>query len=319
MIEKNFIKEYFHQKNIPKNEPIAISLSGGVDSSVLFKLISKNYTNKKNIHTIIFNHESRPEIPKEIKSLISLHDLKDTYSLKVYKIGAKLDKFSFQKKSRELRISLIIDYSKKHGIKNIFFGHHYDDLLETILLRKIQLSGIDGLVQSFSNKYYNFHFHRPLLHFPKKEIIEYAKSIKLKWFEDSTNTQNIYTRNKIRNFFLTNDYKDKIKSYTQNISNINFLNSYLNDIIKKDFSKIILSKSTFQKSPIFLQKYMLLKILKLMNSFDSIRPENINNIRLIVADRDNLNKKRSIKGGFFIISDKYLTFSPDKPFKQKIL
>ena len=39
-IKNKFIKEYFHQNNILYEEPIAIALSGGVDSTVLFDLIN---------------------------------------------------------------------------------------------------------------------------------------------------------------------------------------------------------------------------------------------------------------------------------------
>ena len=71
------------------------------------------------------------------------------------------------------------------------------------------------------------------------------------------------------------------------------------------------------KFPLILKKYLLLKVLKIMSSFDEIRKENINNIRLIIATETNLHKKRSIKGGFIVISDKNLTFIRNKPFKQK--
>ncbi len=318
-IEKNFIKVYFDQNNIPSEEPLVIALSGGVDSTVLFNLINKNYINKKNIHVIIFDHESRPESSKEIKSIVRLYNLKNTYSLKIYKLGSKLKKYNFQKKSRELRINLITNYSKKYGITNIFFGHHYDDLLETILLRKIQLSGISGLSRIFSKKYNSFNFHRPMLILSKEQILKYANHNKLKWFDDPTNIKNIYTRNKIRNYLLTKRSKKKIESYSKNLNDIPFLNDFLNEIIKVESNKITVNKSVFMKFPLILKKYLLLKVLKIMSSFDEIRKENINNIRFIIAIETNLHKKRSIKGGFIVVSDNKLTFIPNKPFKQKKL
>ena len=318
-IKNKFIKEYFHQNNILYEEPIAIALSGGVDSTVLFDLINKNFINKKNIHIVIFDHESRSESSKEIDSIVNLYDLNKIYNLKIYKLGSKLKKYNFQKNTRELRINLITNYSKKNGIKNIFFGHHYDDLLETILLRKIQLSGINGLSQFFSKKYNGFYFHRPMLIFSKKKILEYANLNKLKWFDDPTNIKNIYTRNKIRNYLSIKGSKKKIESYSKNLTNISFLNNFLNEMIKIDSTRINIDKSVFMKFPLILQKYILLKILKITNSFDDIRPENINNIRLIIAADTNLNRKRSIKGGFIIIFKNQLTFIFNKPFKQKIL
>ena len=40
---------------------------------------------------------------------------------------------------------------------------------------------------------------RPLIEFSKKEILSYSKKNKLEWRQDSTNSQNIFTRNILRN------------------------------------------------------------------------------------------------------------------------
>jgi tRNA(Ile)-lysidine synthase len=40
---------------------------------------------------------------------------------------------------------------------------------------------------------------RPLLNFSKQEILNFAEKNNLEWREDSTNKENNFTRNKIRN------------------------------------------------------------------------------------------------------------------------
>ncbi len=156
-----------------------------------------------------------------------------------------------------------------------------------------------------------------MLNFSKEQILKYANHNKLKWFDDPTNIKNIYTRNKIRNYLSTKSSKKKIESYSNNLNDIPFLDDFLSEIIKVESLKINVKKSVFMKFPLILKKYLLLKVLKIMSSFDEIRKENINNIRLIIATETNLHKKRSIKGGFIVISDKNLTFIRNKPFKQK--
>jgi len=52
-------------------------------------------------------------------------------------------------------------------------------------------------IKNFSNL--KIKIWRPLLNFSKKEILDFAEKNNLKWREDSTNKENIFTRNKIRN------------------------------------------------------------------------------------------------------------------------
>ena len=47
--------------------------------------------------------------------------------------------------ARENRFIKIINYCKKNNIFHLFIGHHYDDNIETFMLRKIAGSNFEGL------------------------------------------------------------------------------------------------------------------------------------------------------------------------------
>ncbi|MDA1283964.1 MAG: hypothetical protein O3C61_03475, partial [Proteobacteria bacterium] len=67
ILNKKFIDSFCIINSIEKNDPIAISLSGGIDSTVLFFLLKNYFSPKKKIHILIFDHQARAESGLEIK------------------------------------------------------------------------------------------------------------------------------------------------------------------------------------------------------------------------------------------------------------
>lgn len=90
-------------------------------------------------------------------------------------------------------------WEKEISPVKIAVAHHGDDSAETILHNLCRGSGLKGLsgISPVRGR-----IIRPLLWVSRKEIIEYLKSEKLTYTEDSTNSTNDYTRNKIRNMIL---------------------------------------------------------------------------------------------------------------------
>ena len=78
------------------------------------------------------------------------------------------------------------------------------------MIRKSQQSGVVGLSEIFSKKINNLNYHRPLVDFSKKQINEFAIRNKIRWFEDRTNLELDYSRNKIRSFLSPNDTSKKL-------------------------------------------------------------------------------------------------------------
>ena len=218
---KNYLRD-----NIKTNKKILISISCGLDSTVLFDLIRKsNCINCKNIFYIIFDHQKRSEGKYEIKQFISHYNLANK-NLFVKKIPMKKKLNGFQERSRSSRYNWISNFSKKKKIEDIFLGHHLDDLNETFFLRKIQQSGALGLSNIFLQKYKNLRLHRPLCKYSKKQIKSYANRKKLIWFEDRSNLEFEFTRNKIRNFLDLNKQYHNIDRERLIFSKISYINGY---------------------------------------------------------------------------------------------
>lgn len=90
---------------------------------------------------------------------------------------------------------------KDEGFKNgrIAVAHHMNDQAETVLMHLIRGSSLDGLagMQPVAGDVI-----RPLLCVSKEEILDYLKDRQLTYMTDSTNEDNSYTRNMVRNCII---------------------------------------------------------------------------------------------------------------------
>ncbi len=231
------IKKYL-QNNISANKKILISLSCGLDSTVLFDLIIKSkYFNNKNIHYLIFDHQKRSEAKYEIKQFIKYYKLA-TKNVFIKKLPTKDKLRGFQEKSRSVRYNFLLKFSRKRNIEDIFLGHHLDDLNETFFMRKIQQSSTFGLSNIFIKKYNEIKLHRPLKKYSKKQIKRHANKNRLVWFEDRSNLELEYTRNKIRSYLYSGKLSKQINSERIIFSKILYLNYLHKNFFKRKRNKI---------------------------------------------------------------------------------
>ena len=105
---------------------------------------------------------------------------------------------STEEAGRILRYRHLKETAEKYGCAKIAVAHHEDDDAETVLLNLFRGSGLPGL----SNPAGERGDHPPIIMRLPKEIEEYLTSREHSWCEDSTNKENDYTRNKIRNELL---------------------------------------------------------------------------------------------------------------------
>jgi tRNA(Ile)-lysidine synthase len=85
---------------------------------------------------------------------------------------------------------------KRNRIHWLATAHHADDQLETMIMRILRGSGIDGM-SGIREKRANI--IRPLLHFQKSELIEYVASHGLEPVNDPSNRDQSYDRVRVRN------------------------------------------------------------------------------------------------------------------------
>lgn len=298
--QNQFLK--YLQKNLSPKQKILIAISCGIDSTVLYDLINKSqFFDQKNIFYIFFDHQKRVEGKYEIEKFINYYGLnkKNTF-IKKLKLGKK--EISFQKKARTARYHYILKLSKLLGTDEVFLGHHLDDLKESYFLRKIQSSNVLGLSNVFQEKFEKLNIHRPLVKYSKKQIKAYAQKNKLIWFEDRSNFELDYSRNKVRSYLSSNSkISQSIEKDMWNYQDmkylVDFYSSYFERLSKKRFEIKVQEFKHLNKTLQTIAVQSLYYGLRLSLKKQP-RNENINNfIEAVLGPNHKFRVKKSVFGG----------------------
>ena len=245
-----------------KEDKIAIALSGGVDSIVLFHLLVTEYKDSyKELVVFHINHGLREESYEEAEFVEKF--VKD-FDVKFYKEELNMSDLerdshtSEEMLARELRYQAFNKMAKLEGVTKLLTAHHKNDQVENILMRLLTGRSIDhSLAICEEIEMAGLTIYRPLLNSLKAELEEYAKEKNLHYYVDATNFDTDYTRNNIRYNIvpLLNDINSgsfdnliNFANYYQNINN-NLKKAILsnkdNYIFSRDEDKISLVKDKF--------------------------------------------------------------------------
>ena len=245
-----------------KEDKIAIALSGGVDSIVLFHLLVTEYKDSyKELVVFHINHGLREESYEEAEFVEKF--VKD-FDVKFYKEELNMSDLerdshtSEEMLARELRYQAFNKMAKLEGVTKLLTAHHKNDQVENILMRLLTGRSIDhSLAICEEIEMAGLNIYRPLLNSLKAELEEYAKEKNLHYYVDATNFDTDYTRNNIRHNIvpLLNDINsgsfDNLINFTNYYQNINnnlkkaILSNKDNYIFSRDEDKISLVKDKF--------------------------------------------------------------------------
>ncbi len=206
--ETNFFFYLNSLKCFEKNPHVAVGVSGGPDSIALVYLAHRWIKKKQGkLIALIFDHQLRSNSKQESHQVKkNLKELGINSIILKSKINNPIKKNMAQ--ARKNRFVGLINFCKKNNILNLFLGHHFDDNLETFLIRKINGSNFEGLGSIKEISYFDkIQILRPLLNVNKTSIIKFNNKNKLVYLNDPSNQDMNYTRVKVRNFLLDNKYK----------------------------------------------------------------------------------------------------------------
>ena len=245
-----------------KEDKIAIALSGGVDSIVLFHLLVTEYKDSyKELVVFHINHGLREESYEEagfVEKFVKDFDVK-FYKEELNMSDLERDSHTSEEMlARELRYQAFNKMAKLEGVTKLLTAHHKNDQVENILMRLLTGRSIDhSLAICEEIEMAGLTIYRPLLNSLKAELEEYARENNLHYYVDATNFDTDYTRNNIRHNIvpLLNDINSgsfdnliNFANYYQNINN-NLKKAILsnkdNYIFSRDEDKISLVKDKF--------------------------------------------------------------------------
>ncbi len=189
---ENLIDEI--QKNIKKIPPfkkVLLAVSGGVDSMALAHLFKQL---EYEIIAVHINHQLRGSESERDEQFV-------IYTMKKWKIPCIVKRIQIPKKgnleslARQGRYKALEEIRQKYKASYIVVAHHFDDQIETILMHEKRGCGLRG---RRGMPLFNQFIFRPLIETSKKAILDYAEENKLEYIVDSSNFDNSFERNHLR-------------------------------------------------------------------------------------------------------------------------
>ena len=263
----SILSKYFLFEDKPH---IAISVSGGADSLALL-ILMKNWIIKNDgkLTIIHFNHSLRKESLKEAKYV---ERISENFNLACKVLKWKKINFnsSLMQSARTARYSKIIDFCEKEQIISLMTAHHFDDCLETYLMRKerkFTTLGLNSIPRINIQK--NLQILRPFIGIKKKRLIQTCINQNIKWINDPSNENERFERVRLRKSIsklkigrlkslekeLTDNLKKNIKM-EKNLSNF-----FVKNLIFFDYGKFSICKNILLDESKSFQIEIIKKIL----------------------------------------------------------
>ncbi|EOD01137.1 tRNA lysidine(34) synthetase TilS [Caldisalinibacter kiritimatiensis] len=234
---------------IEKVDNVLLGLSGGPDSLALFYILKDLQQEIEfKLHVAHVNHKVRGKEADEDEKFV--RDICNRYKVPFYsksvdmKGYAKKKKLSEEEAGREIRYNFFYEIINKLGGGKIAVAHNKDDQGETLIMRVLRGTGIDGLV---GMDYINGNIIRPLLDVTREEIEKFCEENNIKPRIDKTNLKPIYGRNKIRLElipYIQENFNEGIIDTLFRMSRVIKMDSkFLNDYSYGEFKKIVIEES----------------------------------------------------------------------------
>ena len=229
----------------PATEGYLIAYSGGADSTALLHLMAQ----LKNVRAIHINHGLQTQADKW-----QTHCEKTCQQLNISLITEQAQlKNDSESACREARYGFFSKHLKANEM--LMTAHHAEDQAETVLLKLMRGTGINGLsgiaaVKKFAQGW----IARPLLNINPHDLKAYLINHAMDWIEDPSNQNNQYSRNFLRNDIIPNlqlKFPNVINSINRSAENLQESLSLLNELC--DFQSQSLLLTELQKIPDTLQ------------------------------------------------------------------
>ena len=208
-----------------KEKKILVCMSGGLDSTVLAHLLLNNNF-KISVAHVNYSIRGNESLKNEkfVRKFCKSNKLK--LHLKKLRKG-ELNK-SIQIEARKIRYDWFKKILIEYNYDLITTAHHLDDNVENILIGMFRNPSRNNLTLIPK---VNKNILRPILNEKKDDIISYARAKKIEFSVDSSNSEDYYLRNRIRNILIPEIEKID-KNFTEKVSDIvESISSLKNDFI----------------------------------------------------------------------------------------
>ena len=296
---KEVIK-YIEKLKIKENDNVICAVSTGPDSMALL-LVLKNLKDMYHFNIVVahVNHHLRKESEKEERYIRDFCE-RNSLIFEIYDYFPR-DLKNLEAKAREARYEFFEKMIDKYNSKYLFTAHHSDDLIETVLMKLVRGSTINGYKGfKIEDKRNNYSLVRPLLLADKKEILKYLKEKKQKYFIDKTNKISLFTRNRYRLKIIPLLRKENPNintSFLEYSLLLDEMNSYIDKKVDEFYENIVnnnkINLEKFNKEDIIIKKKILERFLE-AEYFSDIVELNKRHLNSILSITEDYSGKKTL-------------------------
>ena len=182
------------------SEGILVALSGGGDSMALLCLLRMAYGGR--VEAAHLEHGFRGEA--SLADARFVQDFCRSSGIKCHVRHADVASLrrkgeSVETAGRRIRYEFLSETSERENLPKVATAHNAEDAAETVVhhfFRGTGIAGLSGIPEQTGRVV------RPILNFSRDDLRLYLRTLGIPWREDATNSENKYTRNKIRNELL---------------------------------------------------------------------------------------------------------------------
>lgn len=197
------LKTIFRYNMLLDGARLGVAVSGGADSVALLHALHRlSKTRDWSLHVLHFNHLLRGaesdedcRFVEDLSASLGLECLCGSADVRAAALGGNLEQTA-----RQLRYQFFSEMRDRQKLDAVATGHTASDQAETVLMRLLRGASPDSLagIRPVNDGW----IVRPLLELTRDEVRDWLSAEGIGWREDSTNSENCYDRNKLRNEVL---------------------------------------------------------------------------------------------------------------------
>ncbi|MBI4394764.1 MAG: tRNA lysidine(34) synthetase TilS [Candidatus Omnitrophica bacterium] len=268
---------------IERSETVLVAVSGGQDSvTLLHLLLELRKPWKLKLGILHINHGLRGKASDLDEAFVRALAKKTKLPIDVLQAKMKQKersaKLSLEEGAREIRYQFFEKMAKVKRAQKIAVAHTQDDQAETVLMRVITGTGLQGLQAIRPKRKLNgAYLIRPLIEIPRSEIQKYVKINRIHFREDKSNRSPRFLRNRIRHRlipFIARGFNPQIKKALARLPHLLDVDLTFLDETAKAFYKrlarehpneILFPRKTFLKLSPAIQYRLMNRALHILN------------------------------------------------------
>lgn len=314
MIE-SVLKTITDNNMFEKGDKVIVAVSGGPDSIALLHILYKLKDELQiKLYAAHVNHCLRGEEADADEEYVKsfCENLSVEFRSKRVDINklSKIKNISSETAGREVRYAFFEELREDIKADKVAIAHNANDQAETVLMRIMRGTGLEGLVGIRPVR--DRVFVRPIINNTREEIEEYCKKNNLSPRIDKTNFQSIYSRNKIRlellPYIRENFNKDIIKVINRLSDTIKTDNDYLERISKEKYEKyckvsgrkVIISKKAFLEHDSIITRVIRLALYDVAGNLNNFEKVHIYDI--IDIQKNSTGKRVCLPSNIYILN-----------------